>query len=110
MLESGAGRGYSHGVSLQRLIVLALLTALLALPPLAQASPPDQTWIGGFYDDADYDDVVLFLTAGLHAVECEPDPVLLSFSKVVAFVLAMPMETAPELVPLSEAGRAPPLI
>jgi len=97
-------------VSLGRLIVLTLVAALFALTPLAQASPPDQTWIGGFYDDADYDDVVLFLTAGLHAVQCEPDLVLFPLSKVVALVPAMPTGSAPALVPLSHAGRAPPLI
>ena len=91
-------------------MVLTLAAALFALTPLAQASPPDQTWIGGFYDDADYDDVVLFLTAGLHAVQCEPDLVLLPLSKVVALVLAMPTGSAPELLPPSDAGRAPPLI
>jgi len=91
-------------------MVLTLAAALFALTPLAQASPPDQTWIGGFYDDADYDDVVLFLTAGLHAVQCEPDLVLLPLSKVVALVPAMPTGSAPELLPPSDAGRAPPLI
>jgi len=97
-------------VSLRRLIVLTLVAALFALTPLAQASPPDQTWIGGFYDDADYDDVVLFLTAGLHAVQCEPDLALFALSKVVALVPTMPTGSAPVLVPLSHASRAPPLI
>ena len=27
---------------------------------MADASPPDQTWIGGVYDNADYDDVIGF--------------------------------------------------
>ena len=93
-----------------RLLTLLLLVPFVSLTPLAYASPPDQTWIGGFYDDADYDDVVLFLTAGLHAVQCEPDLVLLPLSKVVALVPAMPTGSAPELLPPSDAGRAPPLI
>jgi hypothetical protein len=43
-----------------RLSVTALLVLVLsALGPLASASPPDPGWIGGFYDAADYDDVVL---------------------------------------------------
>lgn len=37
--------------------VLAL--NLFALTSLCYASPPDQTWIAGLYDDADHDDVVL---------------------------------------------------
>ena len=64
-------------VTARRLAVLVLLSAFLALSPLAQASPPDQTWIGGFYDDADYDDVVLLVTGSLHSVQCAPAPVVL---------------------------------
>ena len=46
-----------------RLSVTALLFLVLtALGPLASASPPDPWWIGGFYDAADYDDVVLAVT------------------------------------------------
>jgi hypothetical protein len=39
---------------------VAVLTAavVVVLRPLAHASPADPTWIGGFYDDADFDDVV----------------------------------------------------
>ena len=49
--------------------VLALLIAgvLLALTPVAHASPPDQTWIPGLYDDADYDDIVLVLMSTVGA-------------------------------------------
>jgi hypothetical protein len=35
-----------------------LLNALVALTPLAYASPPDPAWIPGIYDAADLDDVV----------------------------------------------------
>src|SRR5215470_6608871 len=37
---------------------LPILLALILLPPLAFASPPDPTWVAGFYDGADGDDVV----------------------------------------------------
>ena len=100
---------YSAPVARRRLIVLVLLGALLTLTPLAQASPPDQSWIGGFYDDADYDDVVLLVTGGLHAVQESPSPVLARLTEVVALVRAMPPAAAPQPVPLAEAGRAPPL-
>src|SRR5437899_12787811 len=46
-----------------------LLGALLALPPLAHASPTDRTWIAGFYDDNDYDDVILFITGAVTPVD-----------------------------------------
>src|SRR5215470_2482539 len=37
---------------------LPIVLALLLLPPLAFASPPDPSWVAGFYDGADGDDVV----------------------------------------------------
>jgi len=40
-------------------MALALVIALFTLTSLCYASPPDQTWIAGLYDDADHDDVVL---------------------------------------------------
>ena len=46
-------------------MVVLLLGVLNALPPLAQASPPDPTWIAGFYDDADYDDVIRAITGAV---------------------------------------------
>jgi len=45
---------------------VALLTVglLVVLRPLAQASPVDPTWIAGFYDGADFDDVVYLIVTG----------------------------------------------
>src|SRR5262252_4098557 len=37
---------------------LPVVLALILLPPLAFASPPDPSWIAGFYDGADGDDIV----------------------------------------------------
>jgi hypothetical protein len=37
---------------------LPILLTLILLPPIAFASPPDPSWIAGFYDGADGDDVV----------------------------------------------------
>ena len=46
-----------------RLAVAALLGLVLStLGALANASPPDPRWIGGFYDSADGDDVILAVT------------------------------------------------
>ncbi len=52
-----------------RLVSLALVGLILGLNPMAYASPPDETWIGGYYDDADYDDVVLAITASMGVVD-----------------------------------------
>ena len=54
-----------------------LLGVLLALPPCANACPTDPTWISGFYDDNDYDDVILFITGAVTAVSQNPAPIWL---------------------------------
>jgi hypothetical protein len=56
----------------QRLVALAVVTVLVSLRALAYADPPDQSWIGGFYDDADYDDVVILVTSTHGAAETSP--------------------------------------
>ena len=49
-------------VAVQRVSLVVVLAAVLCtLVPLAYASPPDQTWQSGIYDEADFDDVVTIL-------------------------------------------------
>src|SRR3984893_3145580 len=50
-------------------ILPVLLVAITALTPLAYASPPDASWVQGIYDDADFDDVVVFIASGSAVVE-----------------------------------------
>jgi hypothetical protein len=52
--------GQSYGV-LQKCCALFLVAALLGLVPAAYADPPDPTWIGGYWDDDDFDDVVILI-------------------------------------------------
>ena len=47
----------------RRLIALAVVGVVVCSPLLAYADPPDPTWIGGFWDDADYDDVIIRITS-----------------------------------------------
>ena len=89
-------------------VVLLLVIALLALQPLAQASPPDPTWIPGLWDDSDYDDVVLVVTGAVIVAEsffADPLGPLVSCLCPVAshrckIVAARPLE--------SSCSRAPP--
>ena len=46
-------------------LVIVLALNIATLTGLAHATPPDQTWISGWYDNADYDDVVLDATSAL---------------------------------------------
>ena len=48
---------------LQKSCVLLLAAVLLALVPAAYADPPDPTWIGGYWDDDDFDNVVIFIVS-----------------------------------------------
>ena len=91
------------------LLVLVLFGVLCALPPLAHATPPDPTWIaGGFYDDADHDDVILAITSAVSVVESgAPDAVA---PLAVCLGLIAPGEPrAPQASTLdSSSTRAPP--
>ena len=49
-----------------------LAVVLGALPFLAHASPPDQTWLTGLFDDADHDDVILIITGFSGAPAIDP--------------------------------------
>jgi len=54
-------------------IVWILLLLIVVLAPIAWASPPDPTWgAAGLYDNADFDDVMTYLTSGLVALPTLP--------------------------------------
>ena len=93
---------------LKTLMMSAALSALMISGALAQASPPDQTWIAGLYDNADYDDVVLSITSAVGAVDSLTCRHTGFVQTVVAFII--PGEEGP--VPISSFGsastRAPP--
>jgi hypothetical protein len=85
-----------------------LIGVMLALTPLAHATPPDQTWIPGLYDNADYDDVVLFVTSGAELVEtASPDDLGLILT-VVEFVPLDDESRPAALARQSNSARAPP--
>ena len=92
---------------LRRFLTALLLLPLLGLTPLAYASPPDQTWLGGFYDDADYDDVVL-LAMSLAVALADLAPALAVQPRVVDVLLLLDVEAAPFLARLGAPSRAPP--
>ena len=48
---------------------LVLVVLLLGLTPSAYADPPDPTWIGGFWDDDDFDNVVAFIASTCAVVD-----------------------------------------
>ena len=52
--------------------LLALLFVLVALTPLAYATPPDPVWITGFFDDDDNDNGVFFITSSVAILDPFP--------------------------------------
>ena len=46
-----------------RVFLLLVVAVVAGLPFLAHASPPDPTWIGGLWDDADSDNVIALITS-----------------------------------------------
>ena len=92
----------------RRFLVLLVISTIIALTPLAHASPPDQTWIAGLYDNADYDDIVLSITTALGVVESCMDRESGPIRPVVAVLPQI--DERPRLVPelSSNLTRAPP--
>lgn len=43
-------------------LALVVVTLLIGLAPLAYGDPPDPTWLGGYWDDDDFDNVVVFIS------------------------------------------------
>ena len=85
------------------LLAAVVVTAIF----LANASPPDPTWIAGFYDDGDHDDAVLALLA-IDGVVVEP---ILAAATTGVVESLVPADVAPGPAPHAEAprSRAPPL-
>lgn len=93
----------------RRLLLILVIVALLGLVPLAHTTPPDQTWLGGFYDSNDYDDAVIFLTSVVAVVDPDAAPALerLAAMAVVATQPGQCLVSAPRSAPYHL--RAPPL-
>ena len=73
-------------VTLRVVLALFLIGAIVSLTPLAQASPPDPSWIKGVYDDDDFDNVVISVTSAVSAVELAPLLGLAPTEVVLGFV------------------------
>ena len=86
--------------------VSAMLLLLLIVAPvtLAHASPPDQTWLAGVYDQSDFDDVVGLLTSAFDAIDSTA-----ALGAGASFALAPRLCPAAEGCPASAPAYSPPL-
>ena len=92
----------------RKICVFALVVALLGLVPAAYADPPDPTWLGGYWDDDDFDNVVI-LIGKTCAVEA---PLLIDSGPlwtVVVGVELLPLRFLPVSARAAAFPRAPPI-
>jgi hypothetical protein len=85
-----------------------VIGAIFALRALAFSDPPDPSWIGGFWDDDDYDDVVTLITSTAGVVESSPSLSPGPIRIVVAFVTRSQESPDLEQTPKSHRPRDPP--
>jgi hypothetical protein len=85
---------------------VAVLGMLVAL---AYATPPDPTYLGGFWDNADYDDVVILVTSAIGSTDTHTDSDLTRLL-VVAPVLPGEEERLPAALRSPHSPRAPPVV
>jgi len=88
-------------------LALLVLGVLSSLVPLAHASPPDPTWIAGFYDDAYLDDVVLAIVSG--DVTASPPTPAVAVRKGCGHRLFRARPVIRDHRPRLTADRSPPL-
>ena len=95
-------------MSARRFLTVSLIALLLSFVPAAYADPPAPSWVGGFWDDDDFDTVVAFIgcTFGtLAQSDVDADPCLVwidSTEPANSVLLRLPL-------PSTSRPRAPPL-
>lgn len=90
------------------MVAVLLVALVLGLTPAAYADPDDPTWIGGYWDDDDFDTVVVFLasTFAIHvSIEVTAEPLWAP----VARLEPAQANLAPALVRRTNCPRAPPV-
>jgi len=93
------------------LFVVLLVCLQFALESIAFASPPDPTWLGGFWDDADFDDVILHITGSCSALSpFQPKPDATAFVVFVGLLPDPNQSLTPDPSPFSYDTRAPPAV
>ena len=93
---------------MQRLLVVLLLLAPVALPGLAHASPPDPTWIQGISDDGDGDEVVSRIASGTGPAPATAPTDLPFIARLVARLTPTPERMLLGLWASAAPPRAPP--
>jgi hypothetical protein len=84
--------------------------ALLTLVAFAHASPPDETWRSGIYDDADFDDVIDLIVSLSGAVPDSAPRIFQRAPLAAAAVVSLdPCDLPPRLLRPDDT-RSPPAL
>jgi hypothetical protein len=97
-----------RGRILSGVLTLALVASITTLTAFAYASPPDPSWIRGMYDNADFDDVVGYLTSAAGSVDAA---VVVDLRPIPVVVVAIPERdegVVPSVLVCADRPRAPP--
>src|ERR1043166_5116839 len=98
-----------RGVSCRAVKVLACVlgAVLIVLMPLAHGSPIDPS-SPGFWDNGDFDDVILLLTSHLHLLDVEDQPPIRAFEAVSEVVVERPAAAVTPRAHEPGTPRSPP--
>ena len=91
-----------------RICSFALLLLLCGLVPLAQATPPDPSWIPGIYDAGDLDDAVTAILGTDGVAESDPRILGRPSLPMVGYFESCPAEVFRGVALQHIRGRAPP--
>lgn len=82
--------------------------ALLTLVAFAHASPPDETWRPGLYDEADFDDVIDLIVSLSGAVPDSSPRIFQRAPLVAAAVVSLEPSALPPRLLRPDDTRSPP--
>jgi len=84
------------------------MVVIAAVAPAAYADPPDPSWLGGYWDDDDFDNVVVFLLS-TYAVVAPAQLHEVATGTAVAILPCPEPQVVAAPVADSASPRAPPL-
>jgi len=94
--------------SIARVVALLLVAVLIGITPAAYAEPVDPLWLAGYWDDDDFDNVVIFIT-GTCAIFVPASVQVGPVSTPVAHVEAKDSHAPPPPLRTAACPRAPPI-
>ncbi|OLB99530.1 MAG: hypothetical protein AUH30_05030 [Candidatus Rokubacteria bacterium 13_1_40CM_68_15] len=90
-----------------KILACVVGAVLIVLMPLAHGSPIDPS-SPGFWDNGDFDDVILFLTSDLHLLATDDRPPIRAFEAVSDPVAERPAAAVTQRAYEPGTPRAPP--